>query len=285
VVSTNSYPDEPSCKKIAYVIDSKSRDFYPGQPICRGQIIPASAQVVIGCINVNNRFIVNDMMQLRECETDILFPPRVIERHRARSDSSDSIVMLSPSGNYLINQSHVILFWLPVKEVTKYTVEIINAGEERYKYKTKENELSILVSGSSPSYSIIVRAFSETRQLDSNIFNYSLQPQITIQLVNKYLSNIDKLTLNERTKNSLKISILREYNMLNEAMELLNTHLLKDSQDSEGYLSLGDTQLSSGLVDQAQISYNKSRVIAIINQNEVFSAIAESRLKFVKDKF
>jgi hypothetical protein len=279
--SVNSYPDEPSCKKIAYVIDSKHRDFYPGQPICRGQIIPASAKVVIGCISVNNHFLIKDMMQLKECEADTVFPVRAIEKNRARGDSANSLALLSPSGKYLIQQKHVKFVWLPIKGARKYTLKVISE-DSRSENVTKNNSMSASLPNSSSTFSVILKAYSDIRQIDSIVYKFIVLPENTHQLVSGYLKKIDDLFVPEQTKINLKLSVLKEYNLLEKSVAFLDAQILKNPEDFEGHFALGDIQFSQGLFLEANRSYLVSNKFARKNNNQIFITLSNLKLKFIR---
>ena len=159
-----------SCRVIAYVIDSSTNQYQPGQRICFGETIPKTAKVVIACTNRNVSFLVRENSQLRACETPSLIPVWSENKNRARGDYSDSIILISPTGRYLINQGLVKFIWLPVKNANKYTVSVLSPSTERADYVVKTNSLLIPLSDKDSKYSIIIRAYSETGLIASDIF-------------------------------------------------------------------------------------------------------------------
>ena len=278
-----------SCKAIAYVIDSKDRNYKPGLPICAGQNIPALSKVIITCIYYKNRqYLIEDYKQIKNCETDlalpVLFPDKQPIRNRARGDLSNTLVLLSPSGKYLIDQTSLRFAWLPVKDADKYTIEMIRNEKDLERYITKSNKLSIPVSGNG-TVNYIIRVYSSSRLLDSNIYNYFIKSKDSIRLINGYLNRIDNFTIDARTKVTLKISLLTEYNMVDDAIKLLNSHLFKDRQDYKSYLMMGDAQFSIGMINQARESYNRAKIIADSNHDKYFSLKADLRINLIRNDF
>ena len=289
-----AFSSEPSfCKAIAYVINSKDRTYTLGQKLCAGQDIPlnssiASANVTIACIYYKNRqYLVKDYRQIKNCETNLvfpgLFPDKPSKTNRARGDLSDSLVLLSPSGKYLINQSTLKFVWLPVKYADKYIVEVIINGEESKKYITRKNEISMPILGKG-EVNYIISVYSTVGQLDSNIYSYNIEPKNMSQFVDKYLKRIDDFAVDDSTKISLKISVLTEYNMPETAINILSIYLSTHDQDYKSYLMMGDAQLLTGNLYQAQINYDKSKMIAINNRDKNFIENVDSRLNLIKVK-
>jgi hypothetical protein len=275
-------PNISSCKKIARVIESKDKSFYPGQQICRGQIIPESSQVTIGCIHVNNRFLVKSMIQLKECETDLVFPSSSSDENRARGDNN-KFVLLSPRGRYLIQKNLPIFSWLPMNGAKKYIVKIVGNNVARSEYETKDNSLSISLPNNISRITIIVQAYSDIRRLSSEIYTFEVLPENVRSDVDGYLNKIDKFPVTEKDKSKLKLSVLGEYNLINDSLSLLKTQTRLDPQDSEAYLSLGDIQVIAGLFNEAKFSYQRSKLIAASKRDQVAEKLAESRLKLIQD--
>jgi hypothetical protein len=282
--NTFAKPSPKYCKVIAYVISSNDKKFYPGQKICAGQVVRSLSEVTIACINRNNEFIIKSDQELKKCGIDSVFPTKSFEKNRERGDTySNTIQLLSPSSKFIIVQKHFQLIWLPVKEVKKYTVQVIGLNDSSPEYVTDTNRLSIPLPNNTGVYSIIIKAYSEIREVSSNIFTFTILPERTNQVVNKYLSDIDKLSIQERVKTSLKLSVLGEYNLTKESLSLLTAQVLKDSQDIESCLSLGDIQLVSGLFEEAKMSYQRCKILAASKKDRAAELMVESRIGLFRD--
>jgi hypothetical protein len=275
-------PNPKYCKTIAYVINSNDKNYYPGQKICAGQVVHSLSKVTIVCINRNNEFIVKSDEDLKKCGIDSVFPTRPFQKNRARTDSfSNAIQLLSPSGKYLIEQRRQRLVWLPIKGAKRYIVKIID-GDSRPEYITYGSSLLIAMPKSTPSYTVIIQSYSDIREISSDIFKFAIIPESENQIINKYLNNINKLSIQDSIKTSLKLSILGEYNLIDESLSLLKAQIKKNSQDFESYLFLGDIQVQAGLFEDAKISYYKSKLIAVSKKNIAAEKLAQSRLKFIQ---
>jgi tetratricopeptide (TPR) repeat protein len=266
------------CKVIAYVIYSNDKKYPPGQKICLGEVIRSFSQVTIACSSKNNRFLVKDDRQLKRCETEPVFPNRA-EKNEDRGGSDDNqLVLLSPRGKYLLKQKLVTFIWLPVAGAKKYFIKVVNGAE----YTTEVNRFSIPFPNSSASFSVIIKSFSDIHEINSAVYTFIVSPENTQNLITKYLNSIDKLSLPEKIKIHLKLSVLAEYNLIDDSLVLLNSQLKKDSQDFESYFSLGDTQFIAGQFDKAISSYEKSYSLAIQNNDFAFEDISKSRLDYIK---
>lgn len=266
------------CKVIAYVIYSNDKKYPPGHKICLGEVIRSFSQITIACSRKNNRFLVEDNRQLKRCETEPVFPNRA-EKNEDRGGSDDNqLILLSPRSKYLLKQKLVRLIWLPVVGAKKYIIKVVNGAE----YTTEMNSFSIPFPNSSTSFSVIIKSFSDIHEINSGIYTFIISPENTQQLITKYLNSIDKLSLPEKTKIQLKLSVLAEYNLIDDTLILLNSQLNKDSQDFESYLSLGDTQFIAGQFEKAISSYEKSYSLAIQNHDFAFEGISKSRLDYIK---
>lgn len=266
------------CKVIAYVIYSNDKKYPPGQKICLGEVIRSFSQVTIACSRKNNRFLVKDDRQLKQCETEPVFPNRA-EKNENRGGSDDNqLILLSPRSKYLLKQKLVRLIWLPVGGAKKYIIKVVNGAE----YTTEMNRFSIPFPNSSASFSVIIKSFSDIHEINSDIYTFIISPENTQQLITKYLNSIDKFSLPEKTKIQLKLSVLAEFNLIDDSLILLNSQLDKDSQDFESYLSLGDTQFIAGQFEKAISSYEKSYSLAIQNHDFTFEGISKSRLDYIK---
>lgn len=270
-----------SCKKIAYVIESKDNSFYPGQPICRGQNISKWSQVIIGCIHVNNRFLVKSMIQLKECETELVFPSKSDDGDRARGDNN-KFVLLSPRGRYLIQKNIPIFSWLPMNGAKKYIVKIVGNNVSDSEYETKSNSLSISLPNNISKLTIIVQAYSDIRRLSSEIYEFEVLSENAKGVVYGYLNKIDKFSITEKHKRNLKLSVLGEYNLIKDSLSFSEAQTRLDFQDFEAYLSLGDIQIISGLFNEAKFSYQRSKLIAASKKDKFAEKLAESRLNFVQ---
>jgi hypothetical protein len=273
-----------SCKVIAYVIHSKDKNYPPGQKICIGEIIPTFAQVTVACTIRNNHFLVEDNQQLKQCETESTFPARGIEKNRDRGGYEDKpLVLLSPRGRYLIKQKLVKFVWLPVMGAKKYYIKVVDGttGSSQAEYIPDSNSFSIPFPKNSASFTIIIKSFSDISEINSAVYSFVVLPENTQQLVTKYLTNIDKISISEKEKIQLKLSVLGDYNLIDESLSLLNSQTNKDSQDYESYLSLGDFQLFNGKFVEANKSYLISKGLAEKYHNLSFKALAKSRLEFV----
>jgi hypothetical protein len=273
------------CKVIAYVIYSKDKNYLPGQKICLGQVIPPFSQVTIACASKNNRFLVEADRQLKECETDSVFPTRALEKNYDRGNSEDNqLVLLSPDGRYLIKQKLIKFVWLPVVGARKYYIKVVDGatGSRQAEYMTDSNSFSIPFPKSNSSFSIIIKSFSDIHEINSAVYTFIVSPENTQQLITTYLINIDRMSILEQEKIQLKLSVFGEYNLINESLILLNDQVEKNPQDFESYLSLGDIQFFKGLFTEANKSYSISKKLAEKNHNQISATSASARIEFVR---
>jgi hypothetical protein len=271
------------CKIIAFVLSSEDKSYYPGQKICAGQNIPSFSQIIIACTDKNNRFLVRDKKQLKECESDSVFPTHSSDDTRARNDNSTSIRLLFPTNQYIINQGSIQLFWFPIKNAKKYTIKILDENESKPNYVTKDNKISISLPQNLQTLNIIIRSFSETRQMSSNIFSFNILPKNKDNLIYEYINNVDLLKLDKKEKIDLKLAVYGEYNLLKPSLSLLDSSIKNDSTIFEYYIIIGDLYFRSGMIDSAQQSYSQSRYFALKSKNLAAGKIAESRLDLVRE--
>ena len=276
------------CKVIAYVISSKNKNYPPGQKICLGQVIPSFSQITIACATKNNRFLVEEDRQLKECETDSVFPTgRATEKNHDRGGSeANSLVLLSPSGKYLLKQKLVKFVWLPVMGAKKYYIKVVDGttGSGQAEYMPDSNSFSIPFPKSSASFAVIIKSFSDIGEINSAVYSFIVSPENAQQLVNEYLTNIKKMSIPEKEKIQLKLSVLGEFNLIDDSLVLLNSQVRNDSQNSEAYISLGDTQVIAGKIDQASLSYHHAKILAASKQDRAAEILAESRLNLIRDQ-
>ncbi len=275
-------PATAFCKGIARVIESKDPRYKAGQVICSEESISSFSRVVIACTFLNNRFIVKNPKELTECETQNKPLSKSSVKNPARGNEEESAPNIAyPIGTFLISQKSINIEWHPVQNATSYILQVEASNAIKKIYKTENTKLSIEIPQDCRSFSVIIKANLTNGNSKVNIYSYNIISKDEEVKIKSYLGKIEKTLLSKQEKMILKLSVLGDYGLFQDSLELVKNQINMNSKNSEIYISLGDVYLNAGLVSRAEKSYFLSKNVAVLKKDEVGIRLAQDRINFV----
>lgn len=279
-------PAKAFCKGIARVVKSSDPRYKAGQVICSGESISSYSSVVVACTFLNNRFIVKNPKELTECETQNKSLSKNSAKNPARGNEEESAPNIAyPVGAFLIPQKSIYIEWLPVVNAANYMLQIESSNGIKKTYKTVNTKLSIEVPQGCQSFSVIIKAKSLDGNSNFNIYSYNVISADEQDKINGYFSEIEKTPLSKQERLTLKLSILGEYGLFQESLNLVKNQIKISQNNSESYVSLGDVYLNAGLVSKAEKTYAFSRKVATLKKDKAGIQLAQDRINLVMAAF
>jgi hypothetical protein len=279
-------PAKAFCKGIARVVKSSDPRYKTGQVICSGESITSFSKVVIACTFLNNRFIVKNPKELTECETQNKSLSKNSAKNPARGNEEESAPNIAnPVGAFLIPQKSIYIEWLPVVNAANYVLQIESSNGIQKIYKTVNTRLSIEVPQGCQSFSVIIRAKLFDGNSNFNIYSYNVISGDEQDKIKSYFSEIEKTPLSKQERLTLKLSVLGEYGLFQESLNLVKNQINISPKNSGSYVSLGDIYLNVGLVSKAEKSYAFSKQVATWKKDKVGIKLAQDRINLVMAAF
>lgn len=275
-------PATAFCKGIARIVKSSNSSYKAGQVICSGESISGFSKVVIACTFLNNRFIVKNPKELIECETQNKSLSTNSPKNPARGNEEGSgLNIVSPVGAFLISQKSINIEWSPVVNAANYVLQIESSNGIQKIYKTVNTRLSIEAPQGCQSFSVIIKAKLINRNSIFSIYSYNVISRDDQDKIKDYFSEIEKTPLSKQERLTQKLSVLGEYGLFQESLNLVKNQINKSPNNSESYVSLGDVYLNAGLVSEAEKSYSFSKQVAIWKKDKVGIQLAQDRINLV----
>jgi hypothetical protein len=233
-----------------------------GKAICENQAIAVSAPLTVACIATRQVIPVKNLKDLERCT----IPPQTIRRcdpqsrafcPRTRTESVASKPTLIKPYGVVVRPKLQEFSWIKVAGADRYRVVIDGINRPMAKQFTNENRL--VLKPPDGTFSVVVQGMQGEKVLASSVTTFDTLSEQNLRKVNQQLATVDRMSATPVEKVLLKLSILADRGLVNDAIKLL------ESQSGENVVlirTLADLYRDEGELTLALNTYEKAKILA-----------------------
>jgi hypothetical protein len=272
-----------ACKPAARVININHPNYRKGDLICF-DTVPKFLPVVklrVVCLSTFSTLTLERATDLNRCPRNRYgnmprFPrdPRGVTR--SGSKYIDPVITL-PYGN-VIRSSKLVIRWIPVPAAKEYQITLDNGSDLR-NFRTVQTRfvLDNLILGK--SYQITIRAIGEN--VDGEVvLGILVLPRTDGQEIAELLGSIAQLQIPKEERLAMKVAVLSEYNLYDDAINIV-TEELKVNKNLSLLRTLGDLYILVARPQEAIVAYRQYYEVAQLEKNNQAVYDAERLIKYV----
>jgi hypothetical protein len=269
-----------SCSVVARVMRSSISSSYKlGDALCQGQSIRGNS-IRVACLNARKVLWINKTEDLKQCEQSYPSIRRCSLNakntcKRIRGELSVKPLLIRPYGEILAKPPSE-LQWIAIKDADHYEVHVL--GDKTWRFTSTQAHLKIPFISSTSSIQIIIEAFAQSNVLSASTTTFNLLELNQFQQIKADLSLIDRIQVSTDEKKKLKLSIYANTGLLDDSISLVQQEAIFHPGNPSNIRLLGDIYLESGLLDEANESYQQALEKASQVKNKVEISLAKRGL-------
>lgn len=157
-----------------------------------------------------------------------------------------------------------------------YEVHVL--GDKTWRFTSTQAHLKIPFISSTSSIQIIIEAFAQSSVLSTSTTTFNLLEANQFQQIKSDLYLIDWIQVSTDEKKKLKLSIYANAGLLDDSISLVQQEAIFHPGNPSNIRLLGDIYLESGLIDEANESYQQALEKASQVKNKVEISLAKRGL-------
>jgi hypothetical protein len=246
------------CSVIGRVIEGNQQTPV-GKALCQGQAITLQSPVVVACLKSRRVVKVKDTSDLEQCNyvPSIRCTSSRANCQRTRTETvANKPTLIKPYG-VLLQPKPDEFTWLKVAGAERYRVVLDAVSRPMTKQFTTENRL--VLKPPAGTFSIVVQGMQGNKVLASSVTTFDTLSDQNLRKVNQQLATVDRMSATPVEKVLLKLSILADRGLVNDAIGLL------ESQKDESAVltrTLADLYRDEGELEKALATYEKAKTLA-----------------------
>lgn len=273
-----------ACKPAARVINLRHPNYNNGDLISFDAVPKFSpiAKLRVVCLSTFSSLILEQASDINRCPRNKYgnsprFPrdPRGVTR--SGSKYTDPVIEL-PYGN-VIRSNQLVTRWTPVQSAKAYQITLDNGSDLR-SFTTTRTELMLNRLTPGKRYQVTVRAVGDN--VDGKVdFNILVLSKTDNQEITGLISSISKLQIPKDERFAMKVAVLAQYNLYDDAIQIVNEELNSVKMNLSLLRTLGNLYVLATRPQEALQAYRQYYEVAQREKNNQALNDASRLIRYV----